>query len=66
VETLTKTYKDSIFFYAKQDRTIIDGGGKFCIGIQTPEMKASLLEWGHDRGVFMDATHGSNKDKVCM
>lgn len=38
----------------------------FCIGLQTPEQKKLLLEYGHGRHMHIDATHGTNNAKVLI
>lgn len=42
------------------------GGGScdFLLGMQDPWQKHRLMRHGHGRAVFLDTTHGTNKNKV--
>jgi hypothetical protein len=53
--------KDVLFF---QDVVKINGAQvPFTIGIQTPTQCESMLSYGHNGAIFMDATFGTNDVK---
>jgi hypothetical protein len=61
--------KYKVFFYRKSGLQV-DGGLQgsnmsFTIGIQTKWQREMMLRCGHESGVSIDATFGTNKNKVC-
>jgi hypothetical protein len=56
-------------FYYQKNRVEVDGGLSnqnmpFTLGIQTPWQREMMIERGHQGGVKVDATFGTNEKKV--
>jgi hypothetical protein len=56
-------------FYYQEIGVEVDGGFieqnmYFIMGIQTPWQKEMMIEHGHQRGVAIDATFGTNEKMV--
>jgi hypothetical protein len=56
-------------FYYQTTRVEVDGGFTwqnmpFTLGIQTPWQREMMIERGHQGGVAIDATFGTNEKKV--
>jgi hypothetical protein len=56
-------------FYYKKIGVEVDGGltrhnMPFILGIQTPWQREMMIEHGHQGGVAVDATFGTNEKKV--
>jgi hypothetical protein len=56
-------------FYYQKNRVEVDGGLSkqnmpFTLGIQTPWQREMMIEHGHQGGVKVDATFGTNEKKV--
>jgi hypothetical protein len=62
--------KETIFFYQKSSVQVevnLHGGNMpFTIGIQTKWQKEMMLHHGHESGVFIDVTFGTNDKKVAI
>jgi hypothetical protein len=60
--------KDKVFFYQKSGLQVHGGlqgsNMPFTIGIQTDWQREMMLRCGHESGISIDATFGTNK-KVC-
>ncbi len=59
---------NSMFYYQKT-KVDMDGGftGQnmpFTLGIQTPWQREMMIKHGHQEGVVVDATFGTNEKKV--
>ncbi len=59
---------NSMFYYQKIG-VEVDGGFTrqnmpFTLGIQTPWQREMMIEYGHQGGVVVDATFGTNEKKV--
>jgi hypothetical protein len=59
---------NSVFYY-QETRVEVDGGltrqnMSFIMGIQTPWQREVMIEHGHQEGVAIDATFGTNEKKV--
>ncbi len=46
------------------DSVLIGQNMPFTLGIQTPWQREMMIEHGHQRGVTIDATFGTNEKKV--
>ncbi len=58
-----------LMFYYQETRVEVDGGltrqnMSFIMGIQTPWQREVMIEHGHQEGVAIDATFGTNEKKV--
>jgi hypothetical protein len=61
----------NLVFYYQTIRVKMDGGlnGQnmpFILGIQTPWQRERMIEHGHQGGVAVDATFGTNEKKVIL
>ncbi len=61
--------KDKVFFYQESglqvERGLQGNNVLFIIGIQTEWQREMMLQCGHENGVSIDATFGTNQKKVC-
>jgi hypothetical protein len=61
---------NSIFYYQETRVEVDDGITKqnmpFTLGIQTPWEKEVMIENGHQSGVVVDATFGTNEKRSCI
>jgi hypothetical protein len=57
-----------MFYYqrigVKMDGGLIGQNMPFTLGFQTPWQREMMIEHGHQRGVTIDATFGTNEKKV--
>ncbi len=61
--------RDDVFFYQETNVEVDDGGYESCnmlftIGIQTKWQQDMMLQHGHEIGVSIETTFGTNEQKV--
>lgn len=61
VRLWTQRYPGSCFIHQSCSA---NGGSDFILGIQDPDQHKSMQQYGNGRPVFLDTTHGTNKNKV--